>query len=334
VTSYECDYRKEEMSTTIIDQLIKGRKPYRQTATFSDKPGIYALFFIGRQFPLEGCKPIEEQIIYIGKTESSQASRDRDTHFADGKTGSSTLRRSFGAMLRKEFGLKPLPRGEADIEKNRTSHFKFDAASERKLSAWMQDNLALSFYDYHRPPAEIDRLETELITGLVPVLNIDRKNPSNPFKIAIQALRKETGLLAYGNPLPPKPLTAPKAAAKAGPKTVAPSVRLHAINLATVHKYEDIWKQLLPTMTEAVANGKALELNLGRAAFDAVGNRKSYAFRLDLNNGRATNNIGGSAVARDLARILAENPKFMAAAKGKGVVMRLDGGFVFQLIEE
>lgn len=322
------------MSKAIIDKLTAGRRPYAQTDTFSNRPGIYALFFIGKKFPLVGCNPADGQIIYIGKTESSQASRDRDTHFADGKSGSSTLRRSFGAMLRKEFGLVPIPRNTTDIEKGRTNHFKFDAVSERKLSEWMRSNLALSFYEYDRPPAEIDRLETDLIHALTPILNIDRKNPANPFKSVIQALRKESGLMGHGQPQRLKRVSTPKAVAtpvkKAAP-VARPTVALHAIKVADVHKYEDIWKQLLPTITEAVSNGRSLELNLGRAAFDAVGNRKSYAFRLDLNNGRPTNNISGSAVARDLARVLGENAKFMAAAQGKGVVMRLDGCFVFQL---
>ena len=101
------------------------------------------------------------------------------------------------------------------------------------------------------------------------------------------------------------------------------------IDSANVHKYEDIWKQIIPATTDAVSNGNLLELNLGRTAFDRVGNRKSYSFRLELNNGSVANNIGGSAVARDLARVLESNALFMNAAKGKKVVLRLDGKFTF-----
>ncbi|MBP9151988.1 MAG: hypothetical protein KBF73_06865 [Flavobacteriales bacterium] len=315
------------MSNKIIEKLVSERKSYKETNTFSNEPGIYALFFSGKDFPLEGCQPKADEIIYIGKTESSQASRDRDTHFATGKTGSSTLRRSFGAMLRKQMNLKPLPRGQADIEKNRTSHFKFDNASEVKITDWMISNLGLAFYPYSRPVAEIDRLETELISVLTPILNIDRKNPSNPWKSIIQALRKETGLIAYGNPSPSKP----KAAPVARPKQATPkqTFTISTIDSANVHKYEDIWKQIIPAVTNAMSNGKSLELNLGRTAFDRVGNRKSYSFRLDLNNGRVVNNIGGSAVARDLARVLESNALFMNAAKGKKLVLRLDGKFSF-----
>ncbi|MDP6908031.1 MAG: hypothetical protein QF371_00935 [Flavobacteriales bacterium] len=67
------------------------------------------------------------------------------------------------------------------------------------------------------------------------------------------------------------------------------------IDTTNVHKYEHIWQQLVPKIREAVTSGIPLEVNLGRAAFDKVGNRKSYSFRLELNNGLSVNNIGGTA---------------------------------------
>lgn len=181
---------------TIIQQLINDSTPYLEIDSFSTTPGIYALFFIGKSFPLTAYSPKINEVIYIGKTESSQASRDRDTHFATGKTGSSTLRRSFGAMLRNRLKLNPIPRGKSDIKKGRTSHFKFDKASEIKLSDWMQKNLALSFYEHAGSMTALDQLETELIQELVPILNIDRKNPSNSHREAISALRKASSLVA------------------------------------------------------------------------------------------------------------------------------------------
>jgi len=38
--------------------------------------------------------------------------------------------------------------------------------------------------------------------------------------------------------------------------------------------------------------------------FEKVGIRKSYSFNLEFLNGALANNISGSAVARDLARVL------------------------------
>ena len=321
------------MLKDIIDKLIAERKPYRAVHSFSDKPGIYALFFMGDEFPLEGCQPNEGEIIYIGKTETSQKSRDRDTHFATGKTGSSTLRRSFGAMLRQKFSLTAIPRGQADIAKRRLTKFKFDDASEVKLTQWMQNKLGLSYFEFDRAPVEIDCLETDLIRELVPVLNIDRKNPNNLWKPKIQALRKETGILAYDGKTSsrPKAEPEPKSPPKTNPK-VQPKNTLNImseIDTTNVHKYEHIWQQLVPKIREALTTEKPLEVNLGRTPFDKVGNRKSYSFRLELNNGLPVNNIGGSAVARDLARVLEHNALFMDVAKGKQTVLRLDSKFTF-----
>lgn len=323
------------MSNQIIKKLITERKPYRAINAFSNKPGIYALFFMGDDFPLKGCSPTENEIIYIGKTESGQKSRDRDTHFATGRTGSSTLRRSFGAMLRQKLGLVPIPRGQADVSKRRLTKYKFDDASEVKLTEWMQSNLGLAYFEYGKTPSEIDSLETELIRDLIPILNVDRKNPTNLWMPKILALRKETGILAYdGNPsFQPKPEPKPKLAPKPKSK-IKPQNTLNImseIDTTNVHKYEHIWQQLVPKIREAVISGTPFEVNLGRTAFDKVGKRKSYSFRLELNNGFPVNNISGTAVARDLARVLEGNALFVDAAKGKHVLLRLDSKFTFKV---
>ncbi len=54
----------------------------------------------------------------------------------------------------------------------------------------MLENIAVSFFKYPKSKTEIDALETEIIHVLNPVLNIDYKNPDNPFKPIIKELRK------------------------------------------------------------------------------------------------------------------------------------------------
>lgn len=319
----------------IVQQLLKNRTPYLQIDSFSDKPGIYVLFFVGRDFPLANCSPKKEDIIYIGKTQSSQASRDRDTHYAAGKTGSSTLRRSFGAMLRSALKLNPIPRGQADIDKLRTSHFKFDQKSEEKLSEWMRNNLALSFYEFTKGNVELDELESFLVKQIQPILNIDRKNPDNPFKSAIAALRKETGLMAYSEA--GQKLSAPKPTktVRNEKKNLVPKVGNVVKNLnvsANVHKYEDIWKQVIPSIIKAIQSNQSIEINIGRSPFESVGNRKSYSFRLDIEKGSVSNNIGGSAVARDFARVLLNDLIFRKLANSRNISLRLDKSFTLYII--
>jgi hypothetical protein len=312
----------------IIEHLVSQAKPFKEIESFSDKPGIYALFFYGEKFPFEAYQPKPNEILYIGKTESSQQSRDADTHFGTGKTGSSTLRRTFGAFLQKQLKLAPIPRGQSDIEKKRFTHYKFDNSSEIKLTDWMQQNLGLSFYPYDKTPDQIDALETQLIHKIVPVLNIDRKNPENPYKAMISDMRKHTGLFAYkltdSNKMPPKENVIPTK------KTTIIKTNTFVYG-ETIHKYEDIWRQVSDKIISTIKVGQNQEISLGANAFRTVGNRKSYSFSLEFNNAQVSNNTDGSAVARDLARVLQTKHTFKEASKGKRVILKLDREFVLHI---
>jgi len=182
----------------IIELLRKEETDFLKIKSFSKFPGIYTIFFTGDDFPLLGDSVSKHQIIYIGKTESSQEERDAKTHFTSGKTGSSTVRKSIGSLLREQENLNPIPRNETDYHKGRYSHFKFDDDSEEKITNWMKNNLALSFFDYPKTKQEIEDLETEIIDELVPILNIS-KNPKNLFKNTLQQLRKECATNASNN---------------------------------------------------------------------------------------------------------------------------------------
>jgi hypothetical protein len=270
---------------------------------------------------LSGYKPELKEIIYTGKTESSQQSRDADTHFASGKTGSSTLRRSFGSMLREELSLSPIPRSEAERAKRDTSKFKFDPESEQRLTKWMKENLGLSFYAFPRSPSEIDELETILIHKLKPILNIDRKNPGNPFASKIKSLRKETGEMAY-NTIPDQ---------KKAEMPLKVYKKVETINAAIVHKYEDIWNQLSKSIIECIRSGGSHSIYIGETPFQRVGNRKLYSFNLEFNNEQVANNISGSAVARDLARILLSKSDFLREVKGGFIKISLDKSFTLHI---
>ncbi len=186
----------KKMTTKEIIELLKEKETdFLKTKTFSKFPGIYAFFFIGDDFPLLGDSVSKHQIIYIGKTESSQESRDAKTHFTTGKTGSSTFRKSIGSLLCSNENLKPIPRNDIDYKKGRFSHFKFDNQSENKITEWMEKNLALSFYEYPKSKQEIEYLETAIIDELVPILNIS-KNPKNEYCETLQQLRKNCAVMA------------------------------------------------------------------------------------------------------------------------------------------
>lgn len=315
------------MIEKIIQQLKSNARPFKQINNFSDQPGIYALFYFGNTFPLKDYRHSENEIIYIGKTLKSQKSRDADTHFKSGKTGSSTLRKTFGSLLCNQIDLIPIPRSQSDIDKKRFAHFKFDNISEEKLTKWMETYLGLSFYPYPKSAAEIDMLETLLINELVPILNIDRKNISNQYYTHIRSLRKQMGEKAYSTL---------KGIVTSPFKEVQPKLRVSNSNISistnSIHKYEDIWNQIMPLILQSIRDSKPLTIQLTKEIFDKAGNRKSYSFNLQFRNGRVSNNIGGSAVARDLARVLENNNQFKNFSIKKDIQLRMGNEFTLEII--
>lgn len=170
-------------------------KPVRLITDWSNVPGIYFIFLNCERFPLKlkGSRPI---LLYIGKTLISSASRDRDTHFKTGRTGSSTFRRIIGALLREELKLKPVPRSKSDIKKGRFHFYSFDDFGDEELTKWMMNNLSISFYPYLKSPTEIEVLETSFIRDFIPPLNTTR-NPSNPHLRQLREARRICSRLAY-----------------------------------------------------------------------------------------------------------------------------------------
>ena len=218
------------MTTKEIIEILKEKETdFLKAKSFSKFPGIYALFFIGNDFPLLGDSVVKHQIIYIGKTESSQEKRDAKTHFTSGKTGNSTVRKSIGSIVCEKENFIPIPRNESDYKKGRLSHFKFDENSEEKITKWMKNNLAISFYEFNKTKQEIEDLETKLILQVVPILNIS-KNPHNPFRNTLKNLRKNCALMAAKNFNPNKTLN-------------HQNLKRTKNNIASSGKYTDLWKK-------------------------------------------------------------------------------------------
>jgi len=302
-----------QKTNDIILHLIRNAKPFLKIDSFSDQPGIYAFFFFGKKFPIDDYTPKQGEIVYIGKTESSQKKRDADTHFTTGKTGSSTVRKSFGSLILESLQLKPIPRGQSDIDAGCTSHFKFDQESEERLTIWMKDNLGLSFYEYKGNVKDIEVLETNLIQKVIPVINID-KNPDNPFLHLLKKARKDASNIAYSDTVMDSTSKSTRTKSK-------------VFNADNIHKYEDIWRMSLHQITEILKGQTDGEFEFKKEYFDQVGNRQSYSFNIEFQNGRVANNIGGSAVARDLARIMDNHPDAKELLKDKHVKIRMDKFF-------
>lgn len=287
----------------IVNHFVTSQISIGEVQVYSKLPGIYAFFFIGKNFPLEGFKVPDNRIIYIGKTESSQQSRDANTHFKTGRTGSSTVRKSIGALLSQTEEITPVIRSTSDFIKGRTSQYKYDEVSEEKITDWMFENLAVAFYEYPQGKDAISILETSLIQYLKPVLNIDSKSMDNPYKSLIQKLRKHLGLIARVNYIRENDTLGVRLTNEI---TTSKKELTFYSNLA--NKYVQIWEQYSDEIQKALENGIIQNtIQLDRSLFEKVGNRKNYSFRLEYIDGELANNILGSAVARDLNRFLLNN---------------------------
>ena len=152
------------------------------------RPGLYAIH-AGSEVWLELAlgEPPDERPLYLGKAEASLVSRDLDTHFGDGRTGSSTVRRSFAALLREPLGLEGRPRNPAKPE--RPSNYGLSPADDRKLTGWMRDKLSLAVW--MKPDncrfALVD-IERRLLEILVPPLNLT--GVVTPWTSSVKGARK------------------------------------------------------------------------------------------------------------------------------------------------
>ena len=148
-------------------------------ANIPAKPAVYGIFAV-----IPDCLPTVQlsrtDFLYIGKS-IDLASRG---HFQAGKTSSSTLRRTLGALLKQEMGLRANARGRGRDPKDFTN-YRFDENGEQKLTEWMKANLQIGFSIVID---DINEIEKRLVRYCEPVLNLTLW--ANPQAGKIKALRK------------------------------------------------------------------------------------------------------------------------------------------------
>jgi len=93
-------------------------------------------------------------------------------------------------------------------------------------------------------------------------------------------------------------------------------------------KYSNIWRNALPTISEILgSSAPSGSITLNFEDFALVGNRQSYSFNLKFCDGTVSNNISGSAVARDLAAVLRSSSKIKSAIQDGVFKFRMDKNF-------
>lgn len=158
-----------------------------QIRNVPSRPGLYAVYGDAAWEELGLGDPPDDRPLYVGKAEDSLATRDIKTHFGEGRTGQSTLRRSFAALLAKRLELKGMPRN-ADKPAH-FSNYGLSPADDHKLTGWMKEHLRLAVWP--KPSSlgvPVVDIERAVLSRLQPPLNL--KDVVTPWGPMIKAARK------------------------------------------------------------------------------------------------------------------------------------------------
>lgn len=151
------------------------------------QPGLYAIYGDAKTWKqLQLGKPPDERPLYVGKAEDSLVTRDLKTHFGDGRTGQSTVRRSFAALLHDTLGLRGVPRNPA--KPGYFANYGLIGAHDSSLTRWMKERLQLAVWP--KPAAcqlGLGEIEAALLIMLEPPLNL--QGVVTPWTTKVKAAR-------------------------------------------------------------------------------------------------------------------------------------------------
>lgn len=176
------------MTTDIHKSFVKTRQLIGGHLNYPSVAGIYA-FFLADNSNLHDFGKVG-QIIYIGIAKDSLHKRDFNQHFKTGKTGSSTVRRSVGAILKKKLNLTAIPRGEKH-DKRRYRYYKF--VEEQILTDWLNKNIKIGYWIPEQTITykELRNIEKQITIELKPTLDLDnRTRKFNPFANKLNSFKE------------------------------------------------------------------------------------------------------------------------------------------------
>lgn len=179
---------RDHENAAVLELLTGRRHAYADAVRLVPKePGLYAFHSDDQAWDQFDLRPaFDGQPLYVGKAERSLNGRDVATHFAAGRTGSSTLRRSLAALLVDDLALVAVPRNLTTPDGS--ANFRLDAASEDRLSSWMEQWLTLATWT---KPENVDlsKTETAVLRRLHPPLNLHKVGePRKRLRVARQRM--------------------------------------------------------------------------------------------------------------------------------------------------
>jgi hypothetical protein len=100
-------------------------------------------------------------------------------------------------------------------------------------------------------------------------------------------------------------------------------------------KYLTTWRRYIPVirlhLKRSLTAEQSFKLNI--TDFESAGDRgkSGYSFNITLENGKVTNNISGSAVARDLFEALKEDETIKAMLQDKAIKISVGKSFLLSI---
>lgn len=152
------------------------------------RPGLYAIYGDEQAWRDLQLEAEPDRPLYVGKAEKSLVSRDLNGHFATNpkstpRTGGSTVRRSFAALLRDTLDLHAVPRNLAKPE--RFANYALAEGGDARLNEWMHARLTLAVWPaLDGTPVLLGDIETSAIVHFAPPINLD-KNPRKLARLSI-----------------------------------------------------------------------------------------------------------------------------------------------------
>ena len=159
------------------------------TGGVPDRPGLYALYGATAAWRRLGLgSPPNRRPLYIGKAEASLVSRDLNTHFATGRTGQSSPRRSFAALLSAagRLNLVAIPRRPSDPEPGRFTNYALEATGDEQLTEWMRSHLRIAVWPAPQGTA-LTTIEAAAMGQWLPPLNLT--GVKTPWTTQVKAAR-------------------------------------------------------------------------------------------------------------------------------------------------
>lgn len=152
-----------------------------------DEPGLYALYGAAEVWTELGLGQAPAgTALYVGKAEESLKTRDLETHFRSGRTGQSTVRQSFAALLRDQLELRGIPRNQTKPEQ--FDKFALTEDGEERLTVWMNAHLQIAVWAKPLDCTDLGAVEVAVLKRWSPPLNL-RDNRST-WGARVSAARK------------------------------------------------------------------------------------------------------------------------------------------------